>query len=130
MVTNISIFQLKMSAPDLLSESLEKPLHMKEKHKEEEKEILIEELIEQGERGNTVAQFSLAKIYMNQKEMGKAMHYLTSAASKGDIQAMYQLAIMKYEGLDGREPSPVSHYDTNDIIYDKFSTELRSLHYL
>lgn len=90
---------------DLLSESLERPLLVEAR--EDEDNVLMEELVEQGERGNTMAQFSLAKIYLNQNQREKAMTYLISAASKGDIQALYQLAVMKYEGIDG-EPCPVS----------------------
>lgn len=93
----------------LLAESLEKPALLEEcQDNDEKKDLLLEELVEQGERGNAIAQFSLAKIFLSQGETTKAMSYLKSAAKQEDAQALYELAVIRYQGLQGTEPSSVS----------------------
>ncbi|XP_019848793.1 PREDICTED: LRP2-binding protein-like isoform X1 [Amphimedon queenslandica] len=88
----------------LLAESLEKPVLIADPD-QDKKDLLLEELVEQGERGNAMAQFSLAKIFLSQGQTGKAMSYLTSAARQEDAQALYELAVIRYQGLQGTEAS-------------------------
>jgi TPR repeat protein len=86
---------------NLLSESLEslQKLPNEAKDEKEDEANLLETLQEQGDRGNAIAQFSLAKVCLKEGDTSRALSYLHSAAQQGDFQAMYQLAVMKYEGM-------------------------------
>lgn len=97
---------MSVTSNTLLAESLEKPVLIADPD-QDKKDLLLEELVEQGERGNAMAQFSLAKIFLSQGETGKAISYLTSAARQEDAQALYELAVIRYQGIQGTEPSSV-----------------------
>ena len=66
---------------------------------------VIENLTEQSNREDPVAQFSLGQILYNHGEMEKAVGYFKHAAAAGHGQALYQLAVMYYDGV-GVEPDP------------------------
>lgn len=89
---------------DLLSKSVEKLqlISLSESRDITEKHITkewIEDLTEHSSRGNPVALFSLAQYYLQNNNNDQAIIYFHDAASKGNGQAMYQLAVMYYEGI-------------------------------
>lgn len=108
---------------NLLSESLES---LQKPSLENEETCLIEKLQEHGDRGDSIAQFSLAKVYLKEGELEKALHYLYQAVKQGDIQAIYQLAVLKYEGV-GTKLCPVINLFAQ-IIY--CSIYLKSILYI
>lgn len=66
---------------------------------------VIENLTEQSNRKDPVAQFSLGQILYSHGETEKAVGYFKHAAAAGHGQALYQLAVMYYDGV-GVNPDP------------------------
>lgn len=109
---------------NLLSESLEllqKPLE--DGNVKEDETTLVEHLIEYGDRGDTKALFSLAKLYLSQQQTEKALTYLHKGAELDDIQAIYQLAVMYYDGL-GTETCPVSYINSRIKTVSSFLSKI------
>ena len=99
----------------ILSESLES-LQKPSLLEPVEETSLIEKLKEHGDRGDPVAQFSLANVYLKRGMKDEGLLYLCRAVKQGDIQAMYHLGVLKYEGV-GMDVCPVNRMNDYNYYY-------------
>eukprot|EP00116_Pleurobrachia_bachei_P011687 sb/3471949/ len=62
-------------------------------------EIGFDKIRTLAEQGHTKSQFKLGMYHFKREEHDKAISWLTSASKMGDMQALFQLAIMHYDGI-------------------------------
>ena len=100
------------SAHELFSNSVEKLQALQPKSGSEEakpefdESAWLQDVIEHSGRGDSSAQFSLGQYYFAKGDFERALEYYSLAADNGNAQAIYQLAVMNYDGT-GIPPDPV-----------------------
>ena len=86
---------------DLLSKSVEK-LELVPVERQDDTEIskeVLENLLEHSSRGNNAAQFTLGQYHLSKGEEQRAVTLFQASADSGYGQALYQLAVMYYDGI-------------------------------
>ena len=101
-----------VSAHELFSHSVEKLQALQPKsgadqvQPEFDESAWLQDVTEHSGRGDPSAQFSLGQYYFARGEFKRALEYYSLAADNGSAQALYQLAVMNYDGT-GIPPNPV-----------------------
>ena len=105
---------------DLLSKSVDR-LEVVQLNPNNETEVskeILDNLLEHSSRGNPAAQFTLAQHYLNNSEAAKALVLFEQSAASGYNQAVYQLAVMYYDGI-GTDSDSVSPLVVTVAMYSQ-----------
>lgn len=100
------------SVHELLSHSVEKLQVLQSRSglneigPEADESSWLQDVIEHSGRGDPSAKFSLGQYYFTKGDFPRALEYYNSAADSGSAQAIYQLAVMNYDGT-GMPSNPV-----------------------